>query len=195
MPKAPPSCPEILDQDHKLWSNAERSSIYTYGVSPINSLLTTRKNVPTFGRMSSELSHQISLLKGHHTSAEIVKGADVSKETFRKIERGEPVKLSTLRKIANFLKATDAQWGKLVEAWIKLGVGPEEARHLRFHYHSQELRDDASDSEQIAQLAKQLNPTERKQIILAITRPEVRRSLAAINSLYDNVRQKGRRSS
>ena len=58
----------------------------------------------------SELSAILSLLKGNRTTQEIVNGADLSRETFRKLERGQGVKLSTLRDIASYLKLTRPQW-------------------------------------------------------------------------------------
>lgn len=142
--------------------------------------------------MSSELSNKIGILKGSRTSAEIVKNADVSRETFRKIERGESVKLSTIKKIADYLEASPEQWSQLVIAWIKLEIGPEDARHIQLSHESNVINDKAADSEQILQLAKQLDTSDRRQIILAMTRPEVRRSLPAINALYDTVKRKGK---
>ncbi len=140
--------------------------------------------------MSSELSHKISILKADRTSAEIVKNADVSRETFRKIERGESVKLSTIKKIADYLKASDEQWRQLVIAWIKLEIGPEDSRHIHLSHETTAINDKLADSEQILQLASQLDSSDRKQIILAMTRPEVRRSIPAINALYDTVKRK-----
>ena len=139
--------------------------------------------------MSSELAHRISLLKGNRSSADIVKGADVSRETFRKIERGESVKLSTVLKIAEFLDADKTQRNEIVVAWFKLEAG-DEAKHIRFTFENSALSDKSDEAAQIASLVSQLDTMDRKQIIMALTRPEVRRVLPSLNSLHDSLKRR-----
>lgn len=63
--------------------------------------------------------------KGNRTSAEVIAGAKISREIFRKIERGQSVKLKTLRAISNFLGLNQADWLTLVIAWVRLETGDD----------------------------------------------------------------------
>lgn len=139
----------------------------------------------------SELSNKLAALKGKHTTAEIVEKLGISRETFRRIERGDSVKLSTLKEIANVLGVKDEDWIELIIAWIKLEIGqdaqkmwiePKEQKASKLH--------DAQESAQAKamMLFNQLNSEDRHQIILAMERPEIRRSLPALNKLYDSLR-------
>lgn len=132
----------------------------------------------------NELSRLIALLRGTIPIVKILKGADVSRETFRKIQHGLPVKLGTLMDIADFLKTTEAQRTELVIAWIKLEIG----RHAqRISIQPRTQKQDEPD--EIATLLKQLTAADREQMLLAMVRPEVRRAIAALNKLHDNLKR------
>ena len=136
----------------------------------------------------SELSVILSLFKGARTTQEIVDGAGLSRETFRKLERGQGVKLSTLRDIANYLKLSRAQWLALVAAWIKLEIGEADAKSIQII--ANETAAVPREVRQLQELALQLPPAELHQVILALSRPEVRRSCIALNQLYDDMRER-----
>ena len=133
----------------------------------------------------SELSVLLSLFKGHRTTQEIVDGAALSRETFRKLQRGQGVKLSTLRDIATYLKLTRSQWLALVVAWIKLEVGEAEAKYLQIIVN--ETAGVPREVRQLQELALQLPPAELQQVILAISRPEVRLACIGLNRVYEEL--------
>lgn len=139
--------------------------------------------------MSSELAYTIGKLKGDRTSTEIVKRAGVSRETFRKIELGESVKLSTIKKIADFLGASQDQWWQLVISWIKLEIGAEASRHIHISHSATPTSHKDADCEQILEMVRQLDAHDRKQITLAMARPAVIRTLPALNALYATVKR------
>lgn len=136
----------------------------------------------------SELSAKIEGLKGELTTQEVISLAKVSRETFRKIERGESVKLSTLRAIARALKASESAWLDLLVAWLKKEAGDEknkiwiEPREKDFAT----VHDDVtSQSARALMLFGDLNAAERAEIIKAMERPEVRGCLPAINRVWE----------
>lgn len=138
--------------------------------------------------VSTELSNRIKLLKGDRTTADIVKGANVSRETFRKIERGDTVKLSTLMDIADFLDADDQQRTGLVIAWVKIEIGPH-AKQVQLSTSNAALHDGSDEAKEIQSIVAELSAFDRKQVMLVMTRPEVRRVLPALNALYDHLRK------
>ena len=138
----------------------------------------------------SELANLIKLLRGNKTAADIVRNADVSRETFRKIEAGEVVKLSTIKKISDYLGADQGQWHDLIIAWCRMQIPKEDVRHIQFIHGGGAMNDSTSDSEQILKLALQLDTQDRKQIIKTMTRPEVMRSLPSINNLWETVKRR-----
>ncbi len=127
----------------------------------------------------------LSLFKGHHSTQAIAKGADISRETFRKLERGTQIKLSTLRAIATYLKLSHAQWLALLTAWIKAEVGPD-SQHLEIFVHADDSAKGQARRElkTIQELSAQLPAAERQQIILALSRPQVRKCLPLLEQLH-----------
>jgi transcriptional regulator with XRE-family HTH domain len=133
------------------------------------------------------LSRQITLLKGNRTTAEIIRGADVSRETYRKLERGMSVKLDTLMNIADYLDVTEDQRTNLVNAWVELEIG-KHARHISIRPSAVSNTAELKDAQEIQSILKQLSPYDRQQLILAMVRPEVRRAIPALNKLHDNLK-------
>lgn len=130
-------------------------------------------------------------MKGRRTTAEIIKGADVSRETFRKIERGQLVKVPTLKKICDYLGADKQQWSEILAAAMKLKIG-NDARHLNISYGKTPNKQDQSDRDQVVNLVEQLDEFDRQQIIMAMMRPQVRSCLPSINKLYDQLKKIGK---
>ena len=140
----------------------------------------------------SDLSAKIAVLKGKRKTSHVVQGADVSRATFRKIELGQSIKLSTLREIARALGVTDEspEWLELVVAWIKTEVGLDAHRLWIEPRDTQPsaLRDvPASDTAKAMMLFTELNSADRIEITKAMQRPEVRACLPAINSVWDKL--------
>ncbi len=95
----------------------------------------------------------------------------------------------TLKSIAAAIDVKADQWRQLLEAWVKLELGPE-FKHVQF---ARERNGDTAltaDSRQILNLINNLDESTRKQVIMAITRPEVLRTLPSINNLHDTLKRK-----
>lgn len=107
------------------------------------------------------------MLKGKRTSAEVVEGAKISRETFGKIQRGDTVKLTTLKSIAVFLGASRQQWLELVIAWIKEEIG-DEAKYLQIHPLSAPRVEGSEDASKINELLASFSESDRHQIVICL---------------------------
>jgi len=137
----------------------------------------------------SELSSKLAVLKGSKRTTEILSAAKVSYETFRKIERGQSVKLKTLRRIADALNVTDAEWLDMVVAWLKTEAGRDAQKlSIRPREGHSALHDAAVDKlARATDLFQQLNSQDAEEIIKAMQRPEVRACLVAINQVWEKM--------
>jgi transcriptional regulator with XRE-family HTH domain len=139
----------------------------------------------------SELSAKIAALKGSRRTSHLVRGADVSRATFRKIELGQSIKLSTLKEIAKALTVDESapEWLDLLVAWIKSEVGYDSRKlWIEPRAGSSTLHDAAeSETARAMMLFEQLNAGDRAQIVKAMQRPEVRACLPAINRIWEKV--------
>lgn len=115
----------------------------------------------------TELAHKLSLLKGKRTSAEIIKGAKISRETFAKIQRGHTVKLSTLKSIADFLGASRQQWLELVIAWINEEIG-EDAKYLQIFPLDLPRSGVSDDAKKLIELLEPFSSSDRHQIVICL---------------------------
>lgn len=134
----------------------------------------------------SELSHLIKAFQGNYTNAQVLAGAGVSRETYRKLQCGTSVKLSTLRDISRFLKLDESKWRQLVIAWIRLEIGPD-AKHIHIEPSPHPIRERDDQSREICTLAAQLSLQDQKHVLKAITRPEVLRVLPSLNHLHEQI--------
>lgn len=138
----------------------------------------------------SELSAKLATLKRARKTKEIIAAAGVSRQTFRKIELGESVKLSTLKEIALALGVTSdsPEWLELVVAWIKTEVGHDSRKLWIEARDSNVLRESGeSDTARAMMLFSELTAADRVEIIKAMQRPEVRACLPAINSVWEKL--------
>jgi DNA-binding Xre family transcriptional regulator len=134
----------------------------------------------------SELSAKLAALKGEQTTSEIIQKAGLSRETFRKMERGEGVKLTTLRQIFEALDCEESEWVDLLIAWIQTEIGPESAR---IWIHSREpsaLKEGKPDiAAQAMAVFQKLNAVDRDQVLKTMQRREVLNCLPAINQVWE----------
>lgn len=137
----------------------------------------------------SELSSKLAALKGKRTTKEIIGLAEISRETFRKVERGEAgVKLSTLKAIADALGVSQDQWTDLVAAWLKVEAGEEAHRlSIKPKHPSDVGQTESSQVAHAAILFQQLNAAERQEILKAMERKEVRNCLPSINRVWERL--------
>ncbi|NOS68329.1 MAG: helix-turn-helix domain-containing protein [Verrucomicrobia bacterium] len=116
----------------------------------------------------TNLAHKILLLKGERTSAALCAGAEISRETFSKIQRGDStIKLSTLKLIADFLGATKEQWLELVIAWVKEQIG-DEAKYLRIEPLNAPMDNVTEDAKKLNELLASFSELERHEIIICL---------------------------
>jgi DNA-binding XRE family transcriptional regulator len=142
--------------------------------------------------LMSELSNKLRLLRGERSAEDAAKQVGLSRESFYRIERGGSVKLDTLRQIATGLKLSQSDWLELLIAWLKNEAGADKD-HIWIESRNPPKSDVRDSAEaQLALLVQrfnELNPEERRQILLVMERPEARRALAALNKLYDSLRK------
>lgn len=138
----------------------------------------------------SELANKIKLLRGDLSAEDAAKKCGISRESFYRIERGGTVKLDTLRQMAAGFEMKGADWIGLLVAWLRNETGPDE----RFVYiepksrNRSELTDRENSQIELAMtLFKALPPADRKEIIHAMERPEVRACLPAINQTWEKL--------
>jgi transcriptional regulator with XRE-family HTH domain len=140
----------------------------------------------------SKLADLINPLKGDRTTADIVEGAGVSRETLRRIDLGQCVKLSTLHDIARFLGADETRWAQMVVAWmeleIELELGPEMRRRLKFGYEPEQPRNEDDDEiREGTALLRQLSKSDRGQFLQVMRRAEALPVIAALNATCDSL--------
>lgn len=147
-------------------------------------------SVKSFVRMPrmSELSAKITALKGSRKTSDLLAGTEISRGSFRALELGKSVKLSTLREIAALLGADEAQWIDLLVAWLKHEAGGDEEKlWIEPKAASTSVLHGVEES-QVARammLFKNLNAADRMEITKAMKRAEVRACLPAINSVWE----------
>jgi len=141
-----------------------------------------------FATQNTDLSVLIRRLKGRRSTAEVVRGAGVSRETFRKIERGQTVKLDTLKAIADSLNVSNEAWRQLVIGWIKAEIG-QHACGISFaltsEAHEASPRYLSPAESGLLQQLEHLNQDEKIEANKALQRKEVIAFLPAINELID----------
>ena len=130
----------------------------------------------------NELIYLLSRWKGNRTTQDVCKGTGVSRETMRKIERGQPVKLSTLNRIADYFKVPSNDREKLLRACTNLRHG-RDVRSITPKRDWTRSRDPQAD--EILNIASQLSADERKHFLLAMTRPAIRKIIPLLNSIHD----------
>lgn len=139
--------------------------------------------------------------KGPHpfTSVDLQTAAertDVSRETIRKLETGETVKLPTLIQVARGLGATPSDVTELICTWSQCLIqecAPELSDHIQIHATStpSPLRRD-TDAERLKSKVSKLTKKEVSTLLDAVDRPEVLRSIVHLNSLYESATERAR---
>jgi hypothetical protein len=139
----------------------------------------------------SELSAKIEELRGRMSISDFIRKASVSRETYRKIQIGKPVKLSTIQQVSKAFNLNKAHWHDIMVAWLKTEIGPDEAQHLWIERKAgSKLQEGKPDeSARVMMLFSGLTHNERQEIIKAMERKEVRNCLPAINRSWEQLTQ------
>jgi len=137
----------------------------------------------------TKLGNMLKTLRGSRTLDDCVAGTGIARETLRKAESGQPVKIDTLHTLARQgLHATDAQWKELLSAWLNhyarpwshlvtigtVGKTAPVAKAIHGLLH------------QIQSAAAELPTTDQCAILKALRHPEVVRSIRHLNTLFDS---------
>lgn len=134
----------------------------------------------------SELSSQLAKLKGNRTTKEIIKAARCSRETFRRIERGDSVKLCTLQTIATTLGATKSEWITMAANWarheLESGIGAD-ANAICIKLATDNTK--PKEQTKAMHLFTSLPHEQRVQIVKTMERPAVIKMLPAIHAVFD----------
>ena len=135
-----------------------------------------------------DLSVIIRKLRGGLSQAEMAEKCGVSSRTITNLENGESVKLDTLRVIRKACHASDSLWLEMLSAWTKTELGPDASlMWIEPISSDKKLNDHQNDAKRIEVLIHDLNAEERRQLLLLLQRPEIRRVLPALNKLYDKL--------
>jgi hypothetical protein len=135
----------------------------------------------------SELSTKVKKLRGDKSPVEAAEMCDLSRESFYRIERGGSVKLETLRSIAKGFKLSEPDWLDLLASWLRHEAGPDEVK-LWIESKQGESQLNDSESDEIGKamiLFKGLNHIDRKEVLKAMDRKEVRDCLPSINNCWE----------
>ena len=115
----------------------------------------------------------------------------LSLRTINYLELGQPVKLGTLRKLAEACGVKNAEWLDLIVSWLRQEAGDDsQSVWIEPKDTTSALKDgEESQVAKAMQLFSQLNPHDRQEIIRAMERPEVRACLPSINRVWEKFDQ------
>lgn len=149
----------------------------------------SRNNILS-SRHMSELGNKIAHLRGSLSLKEFADKAGLSWSLIAKLEKGQVPRLATVQLIAQKLKLKEADRTDLVLAWIKAELGPE-AKHFWIDPKkpAELLKDKENIPHQVAGLVSALPTQMQAEILNALQRPEVLKSVKHLNELYDRVRK------
>ena len=139
----------------------------------------------------SHLSEKISRLQGDLTQEQMAKRCGVSRNVFSYLAKGQSVKLSTLRKIANAFQLSRTAWLDLLIAWIRAEIGEDDFRELVVRRsetaHEGDLLHDAEQKQEESLLKhfSLLSESEQEEIMKTMQRQEVLNCLPSINRVWD----------
>ncbi|MGN6556335.1 MAG: helix-turn-helix domain-containing protein [Verrucomicrobiota bacterium] len=135
-----------------------------------------------------DLSVVIRKLRGDLSQAQMAEKCGVSPRTITNLENGASVKLDTLHVIRKACQIKDPEWLELLAAWAKAEIGMDSARlWIEPITGDKKMNDQPKDVSKLEMLIHDLNAEERRQLLLLLQRPEIRRVLPALNRLYDTL--------
>jgi transcriptional regulator with XRE-family HTH domain len=109
----------------------------------------------------------------------------VARTTVSAIELGIPMKLDTVRLLADALKLNTADWTTLLIDWLRIELGDEFNRVDIRPRDSDELHAADTAGSRLQRLLLDLSPRTQEQMLAALERPEVRDAIPALTRIYD----------
>jgi transcriptional regulator with XRE-family HTH domain len=135
----------------------------------------------------SELGNVLKALRGAESQASVAKATGLSLRTVNRAEAGKgTVDLATLRALAKYFQVSRSQFSRLLVSYLRL--------HLGADFECIEVRPRGSgpnptqDTEEKFMASFRAVPARlQRELVRAIKRKEVLRSLEPINDLYDKL--------
>lgn len=117
----------------------------------------------------------------------------VSRETFYRLDRGQLIRFSFLRKVIDGLKLPDQQKLEIIAAYLRDHIGPEMTEKLWIEPKNSSPKFKETESENQAAKAAttfaRLNPSERAVILKAMASPHIIQAIAGIVTAFDKLTQ------
>jgi transcriptional regulator with XRE-family HTH domain len=162
-------------------TSAKTAAATSEAVAPPAGLGKTQHRVSE--RAKGSLGAKLRFLRGKRRANEIADKTGLSRESVYRIERGDPVKLATVKELADALEATRAEKLDLLVAWAKQMLG-NDAPDLVIKARSGEKPEHCSVFErqtaQVNSLLEGLNETQVEHLILALQSREILQCLSAM---------------
>jgi transcriptional regulator with XRE-family HTH domain len=162
-------------------SSAKAAAATSAAVAPPARLGKTQHRVSE--RAKGSLGAKLRFLRGKRRANEIADKTGLSRESVYRIERGDPVKLATVKELADAMEATRAEKLDLLVAWAKQMLG-NDAPDLVIKARSGEKPEHCSVFErqtaQVNSLLEGLNETQVEHLILALQSREILQCLSAM---------------
>lgn len=136
---------------------------------------------PPLPRAAQTRPHALSSQFGADADL-VAKKTGLSRESIFRIERGEQVKLTTLRKIATALQGSPSQWADLLAAWLRFQAG-QHAKLVSIESlkPASSLKEDSDAwATKVLELISRLPAAERKNILFALENPQIIQCLTHI---------------
>lgn len=141
------------------------------------------------------LSDQIGALRGSSTFSEFSKKTKVNRQTLTELERGESVKLSTLKLIAENCGISQMEWIYLLIGWIRAEIGDENFSLLTVSPAMLPWASGHTPTPKalFTRIFAALSDNEQRQILATMLRKPVRSCLPALNRAVKQQRAETRR--
>jgi transcriptional regulator with XRE-family HTH domain len=136
----------------------------------------------------SELGNKIKTLRKGDTLKEFAERVGLSWSMIAKIEKGDNPSKETVSTIAHRLKLSQADYADLLRIWVKAQLG-DDAKLLWIDpkKESELIHESNNIPLQIQTLAANLPDRLQHQVLLALQRPEIIRSIEHLNNLHDRL--------
>lgn len=162
-------------------SPAKAAEATTDGSESLTNLgKTCRRVSPT---ACGSLGAKLRFLRGKRRANEIAGRTGLSRESVYRIERGDSVKLGTVKELAGALEATRAEKLDLLIAWTKQTLG-DDAQDLLIEARAAEKTAHCSifehHSAQVTSLIERLTETQVEHLILALQSREILQCVSAM---------------
>jgi DNA-binding Xre family transcriptional regulator len=143
---------------------------------------------PNIADAMQELAQWVAILTEGWRLERLKEATGLSRETLRKIKHGRSVKLGTLQKLRSCTKPSPEVWQNTICAWARLELGEEVGWVCIRPQPNPDSQSRPANSGELQALAARLSLEDTHQLVLTMTRPELRQVLPALNAIYESMR-------